>query len=823
MSYSPVTPAKGAGDPSQGMMGLASDKLSSASKGNEQAALHQSSPASTHVETTPGNSVPATPLGGKDHDSMSGIIRSTSSLHLTPLRDGVMVGQESPDVKVQSIAPLYVLDQDTVGGHPGQLYKQAEVARGKPTHQEHTVSDVSNTGAMGNFMHQPASGPLSPGEQDVKELICGAAPQRERGAPGFVVHGKDSGADDPFLSPSRRQHGSAPDAELGTPQRKSMALIATPGSRSQGTPSRLRQKFIGTPRHGQVASPGIVVRRTPDKNGNQSVFSPRENRIIGPISADNAQAVLPPDACVFVANLSSSRTDDELQESVTDAFKGFGSVYVKIRRDARMMPYAFCQYENVKDAEAAIQLGKNALIDGRRCRTEQARVNRSLYMSRVTGGPISQQEAQRALQEFGPIEKTWESSLTEKEIYQLPEGIWVKFAYFQDCRDAQSFFRENTEFRLDQPPPPPDAPMKTNRQAITFTSPASSSVGPSPNRTVFWDRQTPWKKIEERCSVFVGGLNTNVTQEQLMSFFGKFGHVVTAQLISKPSLHCNGVNVFGFVEFANEDGATSAIESHDKHMMDGVRIRVERKQSMDPYSRQMVPRTPRAGGYLTGGSPISRRPGREDSFTGYDRRAVQEKSFDQPLVYNNPQVARPADGLDRRPSAGDSRQALSMSNAVYQMPYAYYPSQYPPVNGTPPYANYGHGIGDEDSVPGLSPSGPTLAQGGYSHAGYYPQGREQMQSSPSGALQTQLTGGAGMHQAMQTQYLGQQALGPIPYSQSQMAYAQYPGAYYQYPPQSTGTMPPMYHYMYPQNEEHSHMAVHSAPPSVNPADSTESR
>lgn len=107
-----------------------------------------------------------------------------------------------------------------------------------------------------------------------------------------------------------------------------------------------------------------------------------------------------------------------------------------------------------EDARRAIMGGRRKLIDGRPCRTEPAKVNRksllcrlfpcrvltipgSLYMSKLTGGKVTESEARRALQPFGKVECCWWSSKTEREMYQLPEGIWVKFAYFQDCRDAQ--------------------------------------------------------------------------------------------------------------------------------------------------------------------------------------------------------------------------------------------------------------------------------------------------------------------------------------------------------------------------------------------------
>lgn len=173
-------------------------------------------------------------------------------------------------------------------------------------------------------------------------------------------------------------------------------------------------------------------------------------------------------------SLSQTRTDEQLEYSVTSVFQVFGDVYVKVRRDSKGMPFAFCQYEvsslylyiashkqliggqNASDAQRAIVLGRGVPVDGRPCRTEVAKVNRelswepavshrefnqspgSLYLSKVTGGSISESEAHQALSRFGALEKVWFCSQTEKEMFRLPEGIWVMFAFFQDCRDAQA-------------------------------------------------------------------------------------------------------------------------------------------------------------------------------------------------------------------------------------------------------------------------------------------------------------------------------------------------------------------------------------------------
>ena len=46
-----------------------------------------------------------------------------------------------------------------------------------------------------------------------------------------------------------------------------------------------------------------------------------------------------------IDSLSHTRSDEELEVSVKAVFQTFGPVYVKIRRDNKGMPFAFCQYE----------------------------------------------------------------------------------------------------------------------------------------------------------------------------------------------------------------------------------------------------------------------------------------------------------------------------------------------------------------------------------------------------------------------------------------------------------------------------------------------
>lgn len=82
---------------------------------------------------------------------------------------------------------------------------------------------------------------------------------------------------------------------------------------------------------------------------------------------------------------------------MTKAFSQFGIVFVKIKRDSRGMPFAFCQYtvsqtsnilrsppmaadicQNDQDAQSAMRLGKGIMILERPCRTEMARAHCTL-------------------------------------------------------------------------------------------------------------------------------------------------------------------------------------------------------------------------------------------------------------------------------------------------------------------------------------------------------------------------------------------------------------------------------------------------------------
>ena len=141
--------------------------------------------------------------------------------------------------------------------------------------------------------------------------------------------------------------------------------------------------------------------------------------------------------------------------SVTDVFRQFGPVWVKIRRDSKMMPFAFAQYTKLEHAERAIREGKGRLINGRPCRTEKAKAHRKLFCptleARITAncqglfllerryGTLTLAEARRVLTQYGCLEACYHATSLEQNTLQLPaDGIVAQFELYENGQSAQA-------------------------------------------------------------------------------------------------------------------------------------------------------------------------------------------------------------------------------------------------------------------------------------------------------------------------------------------------------------------------------------------------
>lgn len=151
----------------------------------------------------------------------------------------------------------------------------------------------------------------------------------------------------------------------------------------------------------------------------------------------------------------------------------------------------------------------------------------------------------------GPIESVWLCSQTDKEMFRLPDGIWVKFVYFQDCRDAQAvswpnsdlslpyadlmkIFRDHPVYRLEQPPLPEDVRSRQGGRQYTSLSPMQRS---SPGRMLPSPQSASRRANADQCSIFVGNLPPNATDSQLRELFSTFGPIIHVEIVRKPSVH----------------------------------------------------------------------------------------------------------------------------------------------------------------------------------------------------------------------------------------------------------------------------------------------
>lgn len=289
-------------------------------------------------------------------------------------------------------------------------------------------------------------------------------------------------------------------------------------------------------------------------------------------------------------------------------------------------------------------------IDGRPCRTEVAKVNRecsfehhtarehwtdfsqgSLYLSKVTGEPIPEAEAREIMGRFGALERVWFCTQTDKEMFRLPEGVWIMFAFFQDCRDAQAVggrcvhlravaesyqgFRDHHLYRLEQPRMPDEVRARMFNRG--FESPSSSQLGASPGnqRRPITSPQTNSRRTVDLNSIFVGNLPAYVDDQMLRSTFGAYGRIKNVEIMRKPSINresstllcldwyntepttASGKNIFAFVEYHDHEEA--AFATQQIVTMQGIRLRVEQKESIEQYNRRDM-------ATMAGGSPRGR-------------------------------------------------------------------------------------------------------------------------------------------------------------------------------------------------------------------------
>ncbi|PHH64080.1 hypothetical protein CDD81_5073 [Ophiocordyceps australis] len=289
-------------------------------------------------------------------------------------------------------------------------------------------------------------------------------------------------------------------------------------------------------------------------------------------------------SCMFVANLPQQFSDRKLEEEVTKVFSQFGIVFVKIKRDGRGMPFAFCQYTNDLDAEKAMTMGKGTVILERPCRTEMARAQSSFIVYKISGQRIRLSEARDLLHRLGDVAKVEYLHEGLRISASLPQTAVVTFKMYDAKRDPPRVFANDPTFCVKIYDPK------------SLSAPENLTV-PKPQEGSFlrqYDR--------DRRSAYVGNLPPGMTKDLLCSLASSCGEVLEAQLHHKEVLGGHGLKTcFGFLEFSRPDAPDELITAMNNTEIDGYRIRVERKQSR-------LAEAPHHTTATCGGSPNTRPP-----------------------------------------------------------------------------------------------------------------------------------------------------------------------------------------------------------------------
>ncbi|KEF57661.1 uncharacterized protein A1O9_05579 [Exophiala aquamarina CBS 119918] len=293
--------------------------------------------------------------------------------------------------------------------------------------------------------------------------------------------------------------------------------------------------------------------------GGYGGYLPRQDRVRAGPSSSNAQGLYPPSALLFVANLSSHRTTEQLEVSCQQIFTVFGPCFVKVRLDRNKHPFAFVQYENSDDAAAAVEGSLNLNIDGRRIRVERAKAERAVILSKMNGDIVTEEEARRMLERFGPIELMAPTQRMDHPRNNLQGAISLLTV-------IKGFPHHTSGFVLILAPPlePRVRYNKTGSPIVRgFTTPRSA--------------------VDQK-SIFVGNLPEGTTRQDLHTLFEDFGTIIQVNVIRKV-FSDDAVNNFGFVEFSTVQEAEHA--SNIERTFKGVKLRVEPKE----YSARRGPRT----------------------------------------------------------------------------------------------------------------------------------------------------------------------------------------------------------------------------------------
>ena len=422
------------------------------------------------------------------------------------------------------------------------------------------------------------------------------------------------------------------------------------------------------------------------------------------INESNAQQYYTTDACLFVANLATWESDEEIKDKVVEFLIKYGPVYVKVNRDKKGNPLAFAQFTRHENAEKALKEAKGAVLSGRPLRIEKSNAHCTYSLSRYDSEKFTDEAALTLLKEFGTI-RVYHPTEDELTKFRLRESfcVLVTFSSYQCGRDAVKVLRDSEEWFIQT------CVVKKAREVVYDD--------------LRYARQEAVVDYITQHSVCVRNLTQDATEESLGEFFKDSGLVRSIQMEERPSLRegCEK-NYFAFVEFFNAEDAHDAIFKHNGRFLDGERLSVQRRlptQIVHPRadsgnSNTPPQRTP------TGFSTIrqTRPPASSRAAPFYNRGGGQGTDQQMGQFYYGPPPGTPSQAQHYGPVPGTpfSAHGLGMvypsTPGLSGFPYPvhwgghFYPgSPGPVINSGAPFGGY-QGFGNSPVGNQMSPGFP---------------------------------------------------------------------------------------------------------------------
>lgn len=283
------------------------------------------------------------------------------------------------------------------------------------------------------------------------------------------------------------------------------------------------------------------------------------------IEHSNEETKGPPKACLFVASLTNFTTEEELRE----LFCEYGEILkIKLLKDHVSRPYAFVQFACVDDAAKAIENTKNTILNNRRLRVERARVNRTLFVAKLSK-QMQEAEVKNFMEEYGEVESV---TIIKNHQTNRSKGCgFVKFAFREDAVNALAELK--------------------NSQHKWVVEWATSNNDPETLRV-------------DKNNIFVGALNPQeISEEKLSERFGAYGEMESLTLVNRENNNDdheeNNIpaqigdsstprqrNAFAFIRYKDEAHSALAIKEQNGTEWLGKRIRVQYCESKEMKNKR---------------------------------------------------------------------------------------------------------------------------------------------------------------------------------------------------------------------------------------------